>query len=138
MTWADGVCRPMALMLLCEFILNSTRAPPGEEFLYHTLLELHLMGDGEDQDSQSASSATAESAVQGVSASSQHISDASSSQVGSEHQTVTVTVAVAVAVTVTVSATATAKYQGLSAAQPTEPCSTSPEPASAHLTQYEP
>jgi hypothetical protein len=140
MTWADGVCRPMALMLLCEFILNSTRAPPGEEFLYHTLLELHLMGDGEDQDSQSASSATAESAVQGVSASSQHISDASSSQVGSEHQTVTVTVtvAVAVAVTVTVSATATAKYQGLSAAQPTEPCSTSPEPASAHLTQYKP
>lgn len=132
MTWADGVCRPMALMLLCEFILNSTRAPPGEEFLYHTLLELHLMGDGEDQDSQSASSATAESAVQGVSASSQHISDASSSQVGSEHQIVTVTVAV------TVSATATAKYQGLSAAQPTEPCSTSPEPASAHLTQYEP
>ncbi|KAL3155173.1 hypothetical protein ABBQ32_013114 [Trebouxia sp. C0010 RCD-2024] len=36
--------RPMALMLLCEFILNSTQAPPGEEFLYHTLLELHLMG----------------------------------------------------------------------------------------------
>ena len=31
-------------MLLCEFILNSTQAPPGEEFLYHTLLELHLMG----------------------------------------------------------------------------------------------
>ena len=38
----------MALMLLCEFILNSTRAPPGEEFLYHTLLELHLMGDDDD------------------------------------------------------------------------------------------
>ena len=38
-------------MLLCEFILNSTQAPPGEEFLYHTLLELHLMGDG-DQPSQ--------------------------------------------------------------------------------------
>ena len=34
-------------MLLCEFILNSTRTPPGEEFLYHTLLELHLMGDEE-------------------------------------------------------------------------------------------
>lgn len=34
-------------MLLCEFILNSTQAPPGEEFLYHTLLELHLMGDGD-------------------------------------------------------------------------------------------
>ena len=43
----DVVCRPMALMLLCEFILNSTRTPPGEEFLYHTLLELHLMGDEE-------------------------------------------------------------------------------------------
>ena len=37
----------MALMLLCEFILNSTQAPPAEEFLYHTLLELHLMGDGD-------------------------------------------------------------------------------------------
>ena len=82
-----GVCRPMALMLLCEFILNSTRAPPGEEFLYHTLLELHLMGDEEDQGSQSAGSATAESAAQGVSASSQQISDASSAQVGSEHHT---------------------------------------------------
>ena len=36
-------------MLLCEFILNSTRAPPGEEFLYHTLLELHLMGHEDTQ-----------------------------------------------------------------------------------------
>ena len=46
----------MALMLLCEFILNSTQAPPGEEFLYHTLLELHLMGDGDQppQPSQTA------------------------------------------------------------------------------------
>ena len=41
----------MALMLLCEFILNSTQAPPGEKFLYHTLLELHLMGD-DDQPPQ--------------------------------------------------------------------------------------
>ena len=87
MTWTDGLCRPLALMLLCEFILNSTRAPPGEEFLYHTLLELHLMGDEEDQGSQPAGSATAESAAQDVSASSQHVSDASSAQVGSEHHT---------------------------------------------------
>ena len=36
-------------MLLCEFILNSTRAPPGEEFLYHPLLELHLMGHEDTQ-----------------------------------------------------------------------------------------
>ncbi len=115
-----GVCRPMALMLLCEFILNSTRVPPGEEFLYHTLLELHLMGDEEDQGSQPAGSATAESAAQSMSASSQHISDVSGSQVGSEHHTVTVTtvavtvtvvvVAVTVAVTVSVFISVAAKY----------------------------
>ena len=29
-------------MLLCEFVLNSTRAPPREEALYHTLLQLYL------------------------------------------------------------------------------------------------
>ena len=97
----------MALMLLCEFILNSTRAPPGEEFLFHTLLELHLMGDEEDQGSQPAGNATAESAVQGVSASSQHISDLSSSQVGSEHHTVTA-VAITFTVVVPVSVTAAA------------------------------
>ncbi len=34
--------RPMALMLLCEFILNSQPAPPGEPFLLRTLLELYL------------------------------------------------------------------------------------------------
>jgi hypothetical protein len=34
--------RPQALMLLCEFVLNSTRAPPSEAFLYHTLLQLYL------------------------------------------------------------------------------------------------
>lgn len=78
--------RPLALMLLCEFILNSTRAPPGEEFLYHTLLELHLMGDEEDQGSQPAGSATAESAAQDVSASSQHVSDASSAQDDEEQE----------------------------------------------------
>jgi hypothetical protein len=37
-----AVCRPLALMLLCEFILNSNRSPPAEDFLYHTLLELYL------------------------------------------------------------------------------------------------
>ena len=48
--------RPMALMLLCEFILNSQPAPPGEPFLLRTLLELYLAdalpeeaaGGGED------------------------------------------------------------------------------------------
>ncbi|KAI8469810.1 MAG: hypothetical protein J3K34DRAFT_511770 [Monoraphidium minutum] len=35
--------RPTALMLLCEFVLNSSQAsPPGERQLYHTLLELYL------------------------------------------------------------------------------------------------
>lgn len=29
-------------MLLCEFVLNSTRAPPREQALYHTLLQLYL------------------------------------------------------------------------------------------------
>ena len=29
-------------MLLCEYILNSTRSPPSEEVLYHTLLQLYL------------------------------------------------------------------------------------------------
>eukprot|EP00891_Asterochloris_glomerata_P006754 jgi/Astpho2/6754/e_gw1.00102.4.1_t len=40
--------RPEALVLLCEFILNSTRSPPGEEFLYHILLELYLTGSLQD------------------------------------------------------------------------------------------
>ena len=78
----DGVCRPMALMLLCEFILNSTRAPPGEEFLYHTLLELHLMGAGEeDQTTQLAGSSGADSAALGSLESSQQDAQASTSQV---------------------------------------------------------
>lgn len=60
--------RPMALMLLCEFILNSTRAPPGEEFLYHTLLELHLMGhEDTPTESTSTSAAAAAAAANGVS-----------------------------------------------------------------------
>ncbi|BDA46644.1 Vacuolar protein sorting-associated protein 11 homolog [Coccomyxa sp. Obi] len=51
--------RPQALMLLCEFVLNSTRAPPNEAFLYHTLLQLYLAdrlsddeADGEASTSQ--------------------------------------------------------------------------------------
>lgn len=42
-------CRPMALMLLCEYVLNSARNPPGEEFLYHTLLELYLSPELTDE-----------------------------------------------------------------------------------------
>ncbi len=34
--------RPTALMLLCEFVLNSQTAPPGEQMLFHTLLSLYL------------------------------------------------------------------------------------------------
>ena len=34
--------RPQALMLLCEFVLNSTPAPLREQALYHTLLQLYL------------------------------------------------------------------------------------------------
>jgi hypothetical protein len=34
--------RPTALMLLCEFVLNSQQQPPHEQLLYHTLLELYL------------------------------------------------------------------------------------------------
>ena len=86
MNVCDGVCRPMALMLLCEFILNSTRAPPGEEFLYHTLLELHLMGDGEEEQSTQqtgspGADSAADSAALGSSESSQQIAQASTSQV---------------------------------------------------------
>ena len=36
-------------MLLCEFIMNSTRAPPSEAALYHTLLQLYLAGTKETQ-----------------------------------------------------------------------------------------
>ena len=73
-------------MLLCEFILNSTRAPPGEEFLYHTLLELHLMGDGEEEQSTQqaggpGADSAADSAAHGSSESSQQTAQASTSQV---------------------------------------------------------
>jgi hypothetical protein len=64
----EGVCpvarliRPQALMLLCEYVLNSTRAPPSEAFLYATLLQLYLApsladeggGGGEDSDAEGA------------------------------------------------------------------------------------
>lgn len=29
-------------MLLCEFVLNSTRSPRSEDVIYHTLLQLYL------------------------------------------------------------------------------------------------
>ncbi|CAL5228225.1 g11315 [Coccomyxa viridis] len=46
--------RPQALMLLCEYVLNSTRAPPSEALLFHTLLQLYLADDlPEEQDEQS-------------------------------------------------------------------------------------
>ena len=49
--------------MLCEFILNSTRSPPGEEFLYHILLELYLTGSLQDAPG-SPSGVKADSAVQ--------------------------------------------------------------------------
>ncbi|MEW5305680.1 MAG: hypothetical protein WDW36_008205 [Sanguina aurantia] len=36
--------RPTDLMLLCEFILNTSSAPASEPLLYHTLLQLYLTG----------------------------------------------------------------------------------------------
>ena len=45
----SAACRPMALMLLCEFILNSQPAPPGEPFLLRTLLELYLADELPDE-----------------------------------------------------------------------------------------
>jgi len=43
-------------MLLCEFVLNSTRAPPSEAFLYHTLLQLYLAKRLSDDDSEAEAS----------------------------------------------------------------------------------
>ena len=40
-------------MLLCDFILNSLREAPGEQFIYHTLLQLCLverLSDEVDED----------------------------------------------------------------------------------------
>ena len=40
-------------MLLCDFILNSLREPPGEQLIYHTLLQLCLverLSDEQDLD----------------------------------------------------------------------------------------
>lgn len=45
--WLSLSCRPQALLLLCEFIINSTRAPPSEDALYHTLLQLYLADEAE-------------------------------------------------------------------------------------------
>lgn len=43
------ICRPQDLIVLCEFILNSSRDQhlPAEEALYHTLIQLYLSGDSE-------------------------------------------------------------------------------------------
>lgn len=43
-------------MLLCEFIMNSTRSPPAEEALYLTLLQLYLAGDTETSRDESVPS----------------------------------------------------------------------------------
>ena len=69
----------MALMLLCEFILNSTRAPPGEELLYHTLLELHLMGDEEPHPVAAATAAAAAAAAAAASEEEEEDKDAAPS-----------------------------------------------------------
>ena len=36
-------CRPQSLILLCDFILTETLHPPGEQTIYHTLLQLCLV-----------------------------------------------------------------------------------------------
>ncbi|KAK9806296.1 hypothetical protein WJX72_009074 [[Myrmecia] bisecta] len=41
--------RPQALILLCEFVLNSNRSPPSEHVLYHTLLELYLTDRSDEE-----------------------------------------------------------------------------------------
>lgn len=41
--------RPTALMLLCEFILNTQQSPPQDQLLHHTLLELYLIPHLMDQ-----------------------------------------------------------------------------------------
>ncbi|KAK9842420.1 hypothetical protein WJX84_001767 [Apatococcus fuscideae] len=62
--------RPQALMLLCEFVLNSLRSPPSEALLYHTLLELYLndgrtTNTGPEGDSPTASVSHQESSSSG-------------------------------------------------------------------------
>ena len=50
-------------MLLCEYILNSTRSPPSEEVLYHTLLQLYLAEDApEETESEEAVPSTSQAA----------------------------------------------------------------------------
>lgn len=51
--------RPTALMLLCEFILNSQEEPPSEQLLYHTLLELYLADHLADEPAEFHSDETA-------------------------------------------------------------------------------
>lgn len=50
-------CRPQALMLLCEFVLNSTGPAASEGALYLTLLQLYLAEDNlEDGDANAVPS----------------------------------------------------------------------------------
>lgn len=53
-------CRPQALMLLCEYVLNSTRAPPSEALLFHTLLQLYLAESPLDEQDDQSMAATSE------------------------------------------------------------------------------
>ena len=49
-------------MLLCEYVLNSTRAPPGEAFLFATLLQLYLAPSLADEGEDSGDEAGANGA----------------------------------------------------------------------------
>lgn len=47
--------RPTRLLYLCEFILfNAAEAPPGEQSLYHMLLELYLTPRLADEEAEAA------------------------------------------------------------------------------------
>ena len=56
------VRRPQALMLLCDFILNSMLHPPGEQVIYHTLLQLCLVERLSDEQLAGAEAAQASQA----------------------------------------------------------------------------
>ena len=47
-------------MLLCEYVLNSTRAPPSEALLFHTLLQLYLADDVPEEHDDQSMAATSE------------------------------------------------------------------------------
>ena len=47
-------------MLLCEYVLNSTRAPPSEALLFHTLLQLYLADDPPEEQDEQSMAATSE------------------------------------------------------------------------------